>query len=101
MLHIHNPYESGGGVGPKDPVEITLRRVDSLTVSELDDIWAVTSRYIDTERADLEAQLRARSPRLACGRFVTACATAVNPSCAGSGRCCRLFDTFGYKSYLL
>jgi hypothetical protein len=35
-----------GGVGPKDPVEITLRRVDSLTVSELDDI-----------RADFEAQL--------------------------------------------
>ena len=59
MLHIHNLYESGGGVGSKDPVEITLRRVDSLTVSELDDIWAVTSRYIDTERADFEAQLRA------------------------------------------
>jgi hypothetical protein len=49
MLHIHNLYESGGGVGP---------RVDSLTVSELDDIWAVTSRYIDTERLDFEAQLR-------------------------------------------
>lgn len=58
MLHIHNPYESGCGVGPKDPVEITLRRVGSLTVSELDDIWAVTSRYIDTDRVTFEAQLR-------------------------------------------
>ena len=46
-------------MGRKDPVEITLRRVDSLTVSELDDIWAVTSRYIDTDRVDFEAQLRA------------------------------------------
>lgn len=31
----------------------------ALRVSELDDIWAVTSRYIDTDRADFEAQLRA------------------------------------------
>jgi len=58
MLHIHNMYEGGGGMGPKHPVEISLRRVDSLTVSELDDIWAVTSQYIDTGRADFEARLR-------------------------------------------
>jgi hypothetical protein len=50
--------ETGRDVGPKDPVEITLRRVDSLTVSELDDIWAGTSRYIDTDRVHFEAQLR-------------------------------------------
>jgi len=46
-------------VRPKERVEISLRRVSSLTVSELDDIWAVTSRYIDTDRSLFEARLRA------------------------------------------
>ena len=43
---------------PQGPIEISLRRVDSLTVSELDDIWAVTARYIDTDRSAFEARLR-------------------------------------------
>src|SRR6266513_841335 len=59
MLHIHNQYERGGGVGPKGPVEITRRRVGSLTVSELDDIRAVRSRHIHTGRAVFATQLRA------------------------------------------
>jgi len=46
-------------VRPKERVEISLRRVSSLTVSELDDIWAVTSRYIDTDRSLFETRLRA------------------------------------------
>jgi hypothetical protein len=43
MLQTHN-------MRPGTPITISLRRVESLTVSELDDIWAVTSRYVEIER---------------------------------------------------
>ena len=42
----------------RDPIDITLRRSDSLTPRELDEIWAVTDRYVETERAVYEAKLR-------------------------------------------
>jgi hypothetical protein len=58
MLHGHNRHEGAPRVRSKERIEITLRRVSSLTVSELDDIWAVTSRYIDTDRSLFEARIR-------------------------------------------
>jgi hypothetical protein len=45
--------------GADDPIDITLRRSDSLTPHELDEIWAVTDRYVETDRAVYEAKLRA------------------------------------------
>lgn len=42
-----------------DPIDITLRRSGSLTPRELDEIWAVTDRYVETERPIYEAKLRA------------------------------------------
>ena len=57
---------TGAGAAPNGPVGITLRRVDSFTVSELDDIRAVTSGYIDTGRP-ISRRSRAGCPRLACG----------------------------------
>ena len=42
-----------------DPIDITLRRSGSLTPRELDEIWAVTNRYVETERDVYEAKLRA------------------------------------------
>ncbi len=41
------------------PIDITLRRSDSLTAAELDEIWAVTNRYVETDRAIYEKKLRA------------------------------------------
>ncbi|MEO7085618.1 MAG: hypothetical protein ABI442_01300 [Gemmatimonadaceae bacterium] len=41
------------------PFDITLRPSDSLTPRELDEIWEVTDRYVETSRAHYEAQLRA------------------------------------------
>jgi hypothetical protein len=38
---------------------ITLRSSDSLTPGELDEIWAVTDRYVETSRDYFEAKLRA------------------------------------------
>src|SRR4051812_31740268 len=40
-------------------IDIILRRSDSLTPSELDEIWAVTDRYVETDRPIFEAKLRA------------------------------------------
>lgn len=40
-------------------VDIELRSSDSLTPHELDEIWAVTDRYVETSRPDFEAKLRA------------------------------------------
>ena len=42
----------------RDRIDITLRRSDSLTPRELDEIWAVTNRYVETERDVYEAKLR-------------------------------------------
>src|SRR4051812_6884953 len=42
-----------------EPIDITLRRSDSLTPRELDEIWAVTDRYVDTERLIYETKLHA------------------------------------------
>lgn len=42
-----------------EPIDITLRRSDSLTSRELDEIWTVTDRYVETERPIYEAKLRA------------------------------------------
>jgi hypothetical protein len=39
-------------------VHIELRSSDSLTSRELDEIWAVTDRYVETSRSDYEAKLR-------------------------------------------
>jgi hypothetical protein len=50
---------------PREPADIVLRPVDALTVSELDDIRAVTSRYIDTDRSDFEAPAAPAAERLA------------------------------------
>jgi hypothetical protein len=40
-------------------VDIELRRTDSLAAAELGEIWAVTARYIDTNRAVYESKLHA------------------------------------------
>jgi hypothetical protein len=40
-------------------IDITLRRSDSLTGRELDEIWALTDRYVETDRAIYEHKLRA------------------------------------------
>src|ERR1051325_862522 len=40
-------------------IDIMLRRSDSLTPSELDEIWAVTDRYVETDRSIFEEKLRA------------------------------------------
>jgi hypothetical protein len=42
-----------------EPIDITLRNSASLTRRELDEIWAVTDRYVETDRASYEAKLRA------------------------------------------
>lgn len=42
-----------------DPIEIDLRRSQSLTPFELAEIWAVTARYVDTDRPLFEEKLRA------------------------------------------
>lgn len=41
-----------------EPIDIALRRSDSLTSRELDEIWAVTDRYVETDRAIYEKKLR-------------------------------------------
>jgi hypothetical protein len=41
-----------------EPIDITLRRSDSLTLRELDEIWSVTDRYVETERTLYEKKLR-------------------------------------------
>ncbi len=41
-----------------EPIDIILRRSDSLTSHELDEIWAVTDRYVETDRALYEKKLR-------------------------------------------
>jgi hypothetical protein len=41
-----------------EPIDITLRRSDSLSSRELDEIWSVTDRYVETERAVYEKKLR-------------------------------------------
>ena len=40
-------------------LDIALRSSDSLTPRELDEIWAVTDRYVETSREYFEAKLRA------------------------------------------
>lgn len=61
-------------VDGREPIDIVLRRSDSLTAAELDEIWSVTDRYIETERALHEAKLRAVSEvglwRTRAGRLV-------------------------------
>ncbi|HEY4133331.1 MAG TPA: hypothetical protein VGM50_22120 [Gemmatimonadaceae bacterium] len=39
-------------------IDITLKSSSSLTPRELDEIWAVTDRYVDTDRATYETKLR-------------------------------------------
>lgn len=46
-------------VRPHEPIDIALRRSDSLTSRELDEIWAVTDRYVETDRGSYETKLRA------------------------------------------
>ena len=41
------------------PIDITLRKSATLTRHELDEIWAVTDRYVETDREVYEAKLRA------------------------------------------
>ena len=41
-----------------EPIDITLRRSDSLTPRELDEIWTVTDRYVETDRSIYEKKLR-------------------------------------------
>jgi hypothetical protein len=43
----------------KTPIDITVRPTASLTVAELDEIWAVTDRYIETPRGVYENKLKA------------------------------------------
>jgi hypothetical protein len=40
-------------------IDISVRRTDSLTYAEVDEIWDITARYIDADRAAYEAKLRA------------------------------------------
>jgi hypothetical protein len=42
-----------------ESITISLRRSDSLTPRELDEIWEVTNRYVETDRSIYEAKLRA------------------------------------------
>jgi hypothetical protein len=44
---------------PREPIDIELRRTDSLTPAELGEIWAVTERYVETDRTLYESKLRA------------------------------------------
>ena len=44
---------------PREPIDIELRRTDSLAPEEFDEIWAVTERYVDTNRTFFEPKLRA------------------------------------------
>jgi hypothetical protein len=39
-------------------IDIELRRTDSLSAAELDEIWTLTERYIDTNRSSYEKKLR-------------------------------------------
>lgn len=41
-----------------EPIDICLRRSDALTPRELDEIWALTDRYVETDRAVYEDKLR-------------------------------------------
>jgi hypothetical protein len=41
-----------------EPIDIALRRSDSLTPTELDEIWVVTDRYVETDRSIYEKKLR-------------------------------------------
>jgi hypothetical protein len=43
----------------RGPIDITIRRSDSLTPRELDEIWEVTDRYVETDRAIYEEKLHA------------------------------------------
>jgi hypothetical protein len=40
------------------PIDIEIRRSESLTPAELDEIWVVTDRYVDTTRAVYEKKLK-------------------------------------------
>ena len=40
-----------------EPIDIALRRSDSLTASDLNEIWAVTNRYVETDRSIYEQKL--------------------------------------------
>lgn len=42
-----------------EPIDIEIRRTDSLSARELDEIWAVTDRYVETTRTWYEAKLHA------------------------------------------
>jgi hypothetical protein len=42
-----------------EPIDITVRPTSSLTPSELDEIWVVTDRYVETTRAVYEKKLKA------------------------------------------
>ncbi len=44
---------------PSDSIRIDFRRSKSLTSLELAEIWAVTSRYVDTDKQIFEEKLRA------------------------------------------
>ncbi len=44
-----------------EAVRVELRRTDSLSATELDQIWAITDRYVDTDRAIYEQKLFAVS----------------------------------------
>src|SRR6185437_13525995 len=41
------------------PIDISIRRSRSLSPAELDEIWALTERYVDTPRAHYEEKLLA------------------------------------------
>ena len=43
----------------KVPLDIDIRRTKSLTASELDEIWTVTDRYVETTRTVYEKKLKA------------------------------------------
>jgi hypothetical protein len=42
-----------------DAIDITVRPTSSLTAAELDEIWVVTDRYVETARAIYEKKLKA------------------------------------------
>jgi hypothetical protein len=59
MPPLSRPVASPASPRRLEPIDITLRRSDSLTPVELDEIWAVTDRYVDTDRSIYEKKLRA------------------------------------------
>jgi hypothetical protein len=57
--NLLSPQITTGVTRTRETIDIVLRRSDTLSPAELDEIWKVTERYIETDRAIYEGKLRA------------------------------------------